>query len=87
MPMGSYVIYNEDYAALFEFCELTVPTNSYGGWDQSVFNNALEQAETILTNFFDDDDPDNDANADYYLNLIYEGNYEIFTWSTEYTGP
>lgn len=84
MAKVSYVPYNQDYADLFDYLGMDVPTADFGGnlgWDVSVFGAAVVQAQDFLTN------PDNwgdltDDQIDGWLNLL-SSSYPVYYWSTE----
>lgn len=81
MAKVSYVPYSEDYANLFAFCEIELPTSDFGGntgWDAAAFASAAVQAQDYLNDHWDDDQADL---YESYFDML--DNYNIFYWSTE----
>lgn len=86
MSRVSYVPYSQDFADVFAFCGIELPTSEYGpntGWDAAAFSTARGQAKDYLDSLYDNDDPDDDVQADYYYDMLENGDYTVFYWSTE----
>lgn len=81
MAKVSYVPYSEDYASLFVFCGISLPTADYGGtegWDAAAFSAAAVAAQDYLNDNLTDENADQ---FETYFAML--ENYSVFYWSTE----
>ena len=77
----SYVPYDETYAALFAFCQITLNPTDFGGnqgWDAALFGQAVVQAQDYLNDHMGEIPEDQ---LETYFNML--DSYTIFYWSTE----
>lgn len=81
MSRVSYVPYSEDYATLFAFCGIDLPTEDFGG-NQGWYADAFAQAAVQAQDYLNDNFTDENAEAfEHYFGLL--ESYNIFYWSTE----
>ncbi len=81
MSKVSYVPYSDDYAELFAYCNIDLPTEDFGGnrgWYADAFSNAAVQAQDYLYNNYSDE---NAETFDKFISLL--DNYSVSYWSTE----
>ena len=83
MAKVSFVPYDSTYAALFEYCQVSISTQDFGGqegWDAATFASAVNAARAYL----DDNYPENEEAAMQYeswYNML--DNYTVVYWSLE----
>ncbi|MBQ1361796.1 MAG: hypothetical protein IIY43_01955 [Oscillospiraceae bacterium] len=83
MAKVSFVPYDSTYAALFEYCQVSIPTQDFGGqegWDATAFASAVNAARTYLDEHYPEDETEAAAFEDYY-NML--DNYTVVYWSLE----
>jgi len=81
MARVSYVPFDQDYATLFAFCGISLPTTDFGGkqgWDAELFSAAAIEAKEYLDNHWDDDQAET---FETWFDKL--DNYGVYYWSTE----
>ena len=85
MARVSYVPFDQTYADLFAFCNITLETSDFGGnqgWYADDFNAAASQAFDYLNDHYDElYDLLGEDKLENYYNML--DNYSVFYWSTE----
>lgn len=85
MAKVSYVPFSQDFADLFTFCGIDLPTADFGGkrgWAADLFAAAATQAFDYLNNNYDQllEQLGEETLEGWYDKL---DNYSVFYWSTE----